>query len=818
MAAAKAGLINGYDEGNGTFTFKPDNTITRAEVVTVINRARGLSKKPADISQELVVLFMDVDSSHWAFADIAEATVQHVEQEGKWLYTSVDPVSVLSEKVDIGTIYDIAAGNAKVAELDNREQQRIDEIRSTPNMDLSAVTGKKIYVSESTGNDDNDGLSESTPVKTISRANTLVGTNGAVLLKRGDLWREPFTAKSNTIYTAYGEGEKPTIYASPENGASPEKWFLVHEDTETGALIWQYTDSNRLRDVGTLVLNDGEGFTMKEIPSAKGDKFYVRNSNLKTEFDYKTQLDKNFEHFHAANSSTVGGIINIDSARGPLYFRCDNGNPGKVFDSIEFNVKDSIVKISGDNITIDNLCLKYTGAHGISSGNVKNLTVTNCEIGWIGGSIQGYNANGNTNGSATRYGNGVEVYGSCDGYYINNCYVYECYDAGVTHQLSSRTTSGDYREDNIEYSNNLITDCVYSIEYFLGAPEGDNTLIREGNNVLFKENLLRRAGYGFGSIRPDSGNQRHIRCGSTSQNRFTNYRIEGNIFDRAVEELVQTSCQYKSHAPDYEGNIYIQGIGNHLYSHGVGNKGNMDVASPFAIKNVLGDESARIYYVEYIPVYSYSYTLDKTAEVTAEDRVVKAEEEKPEEEESTEIVSPILLRTTKNKTLYGAIRDSYTIDVLTDEATGITYSHVNILNNDATLNMDCYLPKYSIESTSVYYKILMRTNQKVQPHVIVYSMTDVDGNKVGNGAHATTADTTAGSGEWEEIIVKVTDFPSEAVNSTQIHLMFAGYNIKGSAYYENGQLKGDAYFDVAAWAAFPNLASAEAFDLKAAAK
>ena len=819
MAAAKAGLINGYKEADGTFTFKPDNTITRAEVVTVINRARGLSKKPSDIAQELIVLFMDVDSSHWAFADIAEATVQHVEKDGKWLYSCVDPVSVLSQKVDIGSLYNIDEGRAKIAELDTREQQRIEEIRNTANMDLSKVTGNKIYVSSSSGNDSNDGKSEATPVKTIKKANSIVGSDGAVLLKRGDLWREPFTAKARTVYTAYGDGAKPVIYASPENGADPEKWFLVHEDKATGALIWQYHDTT-LKDVGTIVLNEGEGYSMKEIPSSDGKKFFIRGNKNKAEFDWKVQLDKNFEHFHAANSVLSGNVINIDSSRGPLYFRCDNGNPGKVFDSIEFNVKDHIIKIGGDNITIDNLCLKYTGSHGISSGTVKNLTVTNCEIGWIGGSIQSYNANNNTDGSATRYGNAVEVYGGCDIYVVNNCYIYQCYDAGVTHQLSSRTTTGNYREDNIEYSNNLITDCVYSIEYFLGIPAGNTTLVREGENVLFKENLLRRAGYGFGSFRPDTGNQRHIRSGGpSSRDSFTNFRIENNIFDRAIQELADTSCQYKTNAPDYEGNIYIQGIGNKLYTHSTSARGYMDLSARYAVKNVLGDTSAQIYYVDYIPVYSFKFTTDKKAEVTEEDRQVKGGvEAKEEEKESTEIVAPLLVRTTKGKTLYGSIRNSYTVEVKNDESAGFAYTHVNINNDPATLNMDCYLPKYSIATPSVYFKILMRTNQKVTPHVIVYSMTDAEGTKVGNGAHAVSADATAGSGEWEEILVKVSNFPEGAVNSTQIHLMFAGANVKGEAFYKDGKLMDNAYFDIAAWAAFPNLASAKAFDLKAAAK
>ncbi len=814
-AAASAGLINGYANGDGTFSFKPDNTITRAEVVTVINRAKGIAKTSDSVSSEITMLFLDVDSTHWAFADIAEATVPHVEQDGKWLYATADPVVALAAKVDVSVLYNTQAGNAKVAELDLLEEKRIEEIRSTPNTDISGITGKIIYVSSSEGNDNNDGLSEKTPVKTILKANYLMGNGGAVLLKRGDLWREPFTAKATSLYSAYGSGAKPIVYGSPENAADPEKWYLVYENAETGALIWRYANES-LTDIGTLVFNEGEGFAAKEIPTSVGAKFVVRTNTAK-EFDYKEQLDKNFEFFHAANSSVSGNVINASSATGPLYLRCDNGNPGKVFDSIELNQKGHIITVGGNGVTIDNLCLKYTGSHGISSGTVKNLTVTNCEIGWIGGSIQSYNANGNTNGSATRFGNGVEIYGGCDGYKISNCYVYECYDAGVTHQLSGRTTSGDYREDNIEYSDNLITNCVYSIEYFLGMPNNGTQAVREGKNVLFKNNVLRRAGFGFGSVRPDTGNQRHIRSGS-SENMFSNYRIEGNIFDRAVQELCQTESAYVSTTPVYDGNVYIQGIGNRLFSHGTGYGAKADISALSAIKTMLKDQNAQMYFVDYIPVYSFDYTTEKTVPVTEEDRVAPKLETESESSESTEILAPLVVRTTKDKNLYQSKRDSYTVETATDSATGIQYTHVNIQNNDAVLNMDCFPPKYSLESGSVYFKILMRTNQVVIPHIDVYSMTNADGEKVGNGVSANSVEKTLGNGEWEEIIVKVTGFPPAAVNSSQIHLMFAGNRVKGSAYYSDGVLKDNAYFDVAAWAAFPNLASAKSYDLKAQSK
>ncbi|MBQ3176503.1 MAG: S-layer homology domain-containing protein [Clostridia bacterium] len=41
MIAVKAGLINGYQEKNGTYTFRPQNTLTRAEALTILYRAAG---------------------------------------------------------------------------------------------------------------------------------------------------------------------------------------------------------------------------------------------------------------------------------------------------------------------------------------------------------------------------------------------------------------------------------------------------------------------------------------------------------------------------------------------------------------------------------------------------------------------------------------------------------------------------------------------------------------------------------------------------------------------------------------------------------
>ena len=64
------------DNGDGTFSFKPDNTITRAEVVTVVNRVTGRAADQDYINKNLEVLdrFTDLKTnSHWAFYDILSA-------------------------------------------------------------------------------------------------------------------------------------------------------------------------------------------------------------------------------------------------------------------------------------------------------------------------------------------------------------------------------------------------------------------------------------------------------------------------------------------------------------------------------------------------------------------------------------------------------------------------------------------------------------------------------------------------------------------------------------------------------------------------
>ncbi len=68
-ALGKKGIITGYSDG----MFRPDKTVTRAEAVTMINRAAG-SGEHIDYAENP---FTDVSPSHWAYYEILEAALGH---------------------------------------------------------------------------------------------------------------------------------------------------------------------------------------------------------------------------------------------------------------------------------------------------------------------------------------------------------------------------------------------------------------------------------------------------------------------------------------------------------------------------------------------------------------------------------------------------------------------------------------------------------------------------------------------------------------------------------------------------------------------
>jgi len=380
-----------------------------------------------------------------------------------------------------------------------------------------SVSGTSYYVSNS-GNDSNSGTSPSSAWATLAKVSEAGLKSGdAVFFERGGLWRGNFTAKMGVTYSAYGNGDKPKIYGSPQNFSVKEKWLA------SGIPNVYVYDQEFVNDAGLLVFNNGEANTYKKLTGVDG--FSGSPAELKNDLEM---------------------CHNTDDKK--IYLYSGSGNPADRFSDIEFCLKEHIIRIAGDNVTIDNLCVKFGGAHGISSGSRNGLHVTWCEFGWIGGSIQH---------GTTRYGNAIEIYGACKDYLVDHCYIYQIYDAGVTHQFKNPTSTETKIMENVTYSNNLFEKCIYSIEYFLDQPNSEQDVMK---NILFRDNICRLAGYGFGWQRRDKV-ARHIQGGWLNSKRkypAENYLVEGNIFDRSIDVLLSVSALEQSHLPKMKNNIYIQ--------------------------------------------------------------------------------------------------------------------------------------------------------------------------------------------------------------------------------------------------------------------
>ena len=71
-SANTKGWITGFPDG----TFKPEDQITRAQVVTIVNRMLMRKIELADIPVS-VVEYIDLTAAHWAYSDIIEASTLH---------------------------------------------------------------------------------------------------------------------------------------------------------------------------------------------------------------------------------------------------------------------------------------------------------------------------------------------------------------------------------------------------------------------------------------------------------------------------------------------------------------------------------------------------------------------------------------------------------------------------------------------------------------------------------------------------------------------------------------------------------------------
>ena len=415
----------------------------------------------------------------------------------------VDPTDPSIYTLDCMTSMGIWETPKSAKESDKAAGEMLKKIEANPDTLKPKSGGKYIYVANNGSDAKGHGYTEDKPVATIGYANLLAKAGDVVVLKRGNFWREYIEGKEGVSYGAYGKGNKPTIYGSPENLANRE-WKLSDTPDVYTAQI------GATSNVGAIVFDHGVAVgSLKKKPE-----------DVKVNYDYYIK-------------------------GGRAYVYCTDGNPGELYANIETCSGGHLLRMKS-NSTAQNLRLMYTGIHGISMGTVENVEVDGCVVGYVGG--------GSSVGNA-RLGNGIEVYGGCKGYTIRNCHVFQCYDAGVTFQYD-----GAIVEEDILFENNLLEYSVYNIEYFMGREAG---IMKD---VFIQGNILRYGGYGWGyHTRPDKNRGTNYQ-GRGLQNQTANFVVKNNIFDHSMSFLAEFSANKEKPEwlPTFTGNTYYQEEDNRI--------------------------------------------------------------------------------------------------------------------------------------------------------------------------------------------------------------------------------------------------------------
>ncbi len=398
------------------------------------------------------------------------------------------------------------------------EAQR-QAVLNAPDSGLTPAGDGKTYYISYRGNDAADGLTAATAWATASnlQKGLAVEEGSVILFERGGVYRNvALELKEGVSVGAYGNGPKPQLLGGDKDYADEALW------AQAGDNLW-YTD------VSDAVVNC-PGTEL--IPNDIGNVIFDHGKIVISEHKKHTpdELTANY-HFYS----------DPDTNRLYLYF--ERGNPAAWYDSIELAPNYETIKIRTHNHIIENLCIRYS-ASGIGTAGSDNITVRGCEIGWIGGGRQ----------RTTRAGNAITFFNTTDNCLVENNWIYQCFDAGYSHQsqLGAQT--------NITVRNNLIEYCVYNVEIWTPKDNREQPM----KDCLLEHNIMRYAGYGFGSRRRIAYGtstcwSAHVSLNS-NKSICDNVQIRHNVFDTAYRYLVTV---YHPNDPDGYGptlsdNVWIQ--------------------------------------------------------------------------------------------------------------------------------------------------------------------------------------------------------------------------------------------------------------------
>jgi hypothetical protein len=244
------GLISGYSDGS----FKPNNTITRAEFIVLVNKAYHFDNQ-ASIS------FKDVKKGDWFYSEVAKAKAAGYisgYQDG-----TIHPNAVISRQ-------EAAVVLAKLAKLDTSINTAIDPMQIK---DASTLTWSKGAVAVVVKKGYMKGYPDLTfkPNHSITRAEAVVALAKVVSSKTG---QETTPTADVTVTGAGGVGPNPNMDAIIDSaGCVPNTHQFKQGGHMAFAIDIQTSDAElqkNLKPVVQIWTTDANPTLVKELPLAYG--------------------------------------------------------------------------------------------------------------------------------------------------------------------------------------------------------------------------------------------------------------------------------------------------------------------------------------------------------------------------------------------------------------------------------------------------------------------------------------------------------------------------------------------------------------------
>ncbi len=284
------------------------------------------------------------------------------------------------------------------------------------------------------GNDANDGLTESTPKK--NPIPFLESGGYKVLLKSGDTFKfsSGICINSNTQLSIYGGKKRATIDFTQQSVSSFEQYSNDNN-------IFRIRLNNSDIDTGWIRVAGAKNINWQKVDSV---------SNLKKNNDFC-----------------------IDESNHLLLIKSNSSLSGQ---KIEYALDTNGIQVINDgrNIIIDNIEVTGIGKHGISICSGNNILVNHCYVHDIGSSYLDKQNKG-------KYGNGIQIWATdSHNVFIVNNYVENCYDAGITAQITNEASENN--SDTLLFEGNYVKNCNYCFEFFqYGTTYSINNMIVRNN-------------------------------------------------------------------------------------------------------------------------------------------------------------------------------------------------------------------------------------------------------------------------------------------------------------------------------------------------